>query len=133
MQEVNCMNLHIWVSNDKKKHFWTANEYKTVHWVRCWTAIAKTNRKRFSERTWNDFELNVAKLQTGGCVWSLAVILVITHWYCWLMVLFIIWHLMMVSHYLPRDNAADQSPHLFLIEEDNIDLNQWVICQDFQC
>lgn len=49
------------------------------------------------------------------------------------MVLFISWHLMMASHYLPRHNVLNQSPHASLIGEDNIDFNQWVICPDFKC
>jgi len=38
----------------------------------------------------------------------------------------------MASHYLPRHNEGNQSPHASLIGEDNIDLNQWAICPDFQ-
>lgn len=40
---------------------------------------------------------------------------------------------MMASNYLPRHNEGNQRPQASLIGEDNIDLNQGVICPDFQC
>lgn len=40
---------------------------------------------------------------------------------------------MIASYYFQRHNEGNQSPHASLIGEDNIDLNQWAICPDFQC